>query len=403
MMEKKARTKSGGIAGGNRGDGREMGRAAGIFSRQNAMLAVALVLIASAILYVESTKAGPQVRPSGNQVLPGQPYGANSDAAGRQEGYSPYPPAPELAGIAGYINAPPNLTIASLRGRVVLVDFWDYTCINCIRTLPYVESWYGTYANDGLEIIGVHTPEFDFEKNYSNLKTAVDRFGITYPVVQDNDYATWTAYQNSYWPHDYLIDAQGSVRYDHIGEGGYDETEQEIVQLLSEAKNRSVGMNSTGPNAAVFNPYEIGTPEIYFGQDFRRAPLGNAQPSSVGETFNAAIPQGTLQPNVPYLEGQWTNGADAVRLAGSSGAVELVFTAKNVNIVAGSANTTNLTLYIDGKRVEKQDYCPDAPKGACTVGAQRLYSIIELQGYGTHLLRMEANGTGLELFTFTFG
>ena len=175
------------------------------------------------------------------------------------------------------------------------------------------------------------------------------------------------------------------------------------MQLLSEAKNGSVGMNSTEPNATAFDPYEIGTPEIYFGQDYRRAPLGNAQPSSAGETFNATMPAGSLQPNVPYLEGEWTNEADGAKLAGGSGAIELVFTAKNVNIVAGSANTTNLTLYIDGSRVEGQDYCPDAPKGACTVGAQRLYSIIALPDYGTHLLRIEANGAGFEIYTFTFG
>ncbi len=360
-------------------------------------LVVAVVLIAFAIIYLESVKpkTQPQV-PSPPDKPAQQPQDTGIDL-------SIYPKAPELAGISGYINAPSNLTIASLRGKVVLVDFWTYTCINCIRTLPYVESWYDKYSKDGLVIIGVHTPEFDFEKKYENVLAAVQKYGIKYPVVQDNDYATWTAYQNQYWPRHYLIDANGRIRFDHIGEGGYDETEAQIVQLLSEAKKGSVPMNETKPNATQVNPYSVGTPEIYFGQNFRREPLGNAQPLYAGQEFSASIPAGGLTANVPYLEGDWINNADNVQLASGKGAIELVFTAKNVNIVAGSANSTKLTMYVDGKRVEKQDYCPDAPFGTCTVDRQRLYSIIVLPDYGTHRLRIEAEGAGLQMFTFTFG
>ncbi len=356
------------------------------------MLVVVLAAIIGTIFYIESGKPkrdSPQVTfPSGQN---------NNDA------FSPHPKAPELAGISGYINSPSNLTIASLRGKVVLIDFWTYTCINCIRTLPYVNSWHDKYAKEGLVIIGVHTPEFDFEKKYENVKAAVDKFGIKYPVVQDNSYSTWQAYQNSYWPRHYLIDANGRIRFDHIGEGGYDETEAQIVQLLTEAKNAPVQMNNTKPGAADFNPYGVGTSEIYFGHDFRRAPLGNVQPLYAGQIFNATIPQGSLTANTPYLEGEWINNADNVQLASATGAVELVFTAKNVNIVAGSANSTNLTIFVDGKRAEKQAYCPDSLNGACSVGRQRLYSLLMLPDYGTHRLRMEAEGTGLQLFTFTFG
>lgn len=201
------------------------------------LLAVALVLIAGAILYLESQKpqaAAPAVPSAGNT-------GSQEGKGAQQDDiFSPYPKAPELIGIAGYINAPDNLTIASLRGKVVLLDIWTYTCINCIRTLPYIESWHEKYADDGLVIIGVHSPEFEFEKDYNNVLAAVEKYGLQYPVVLDSEHATWNAYQNRYWPHKYLIDANGRIRYDHIGEGGYDETEAKIVELLSEAKNEQV-------------------------------------------------------------------------------------------------------------------------------------------------------------------
>jgi thiol-disulfide isomerase/thioredoxin len=358
------------------------------------LLVVALALIVGSIFYLESLK--PKLAPVAGNELPSEQQ--KEDGA-----FSIYPKAPELAGITGYINAPSNLTIASLRGKVVLVDFWTYTCINCIRTLPYINSWQEKYANDGLVIIGVHTPEFDFEKDYPNVLAAVKNYGIAHPVVLDNDYATWRAYKNSYWPRKYLIDANGKIRYDHIGEGGYDETEQKIVELLSEAKNKKVQVEEGGVNASDTDFSKIRSPEVYLGAAFRRAPLGNAAPLFPGEEFSAQIPKGELSPNLAYLEGKWTNGNDGVKLNSDSGAVELVFSAKNVNIVAGSANGTNLTIYIDGKRVERQDYCPDAPKGVCGVGGQRLYSVVALPDYGTHRLRMEAVGAGFELYTFTFG
>ncbi|VVC02015.1 Thiol-disulfide oxidoreductase ResA [uncultured archaeon] len=343
-----------------------------------AKLAIALLLIAAAILYLESAK-------------PASP----SPQAGGQQGS-----APELAGIAGYINAPSNLTIASLRGKVVLVDFWAYSCINCIRTFPYLESWHEKYSGYGLVIIGVHSPEFGFEKDYGNVKAAVEKFGIKYPVVLDNSHSTWDAFHNQYWPHGYLIDAKGNIRFDHIGEGGYNETEQQIVQLLSEAKGQAVPMNSTAPNATGVDFGRIQTPEIYFGDSYRRAPLGNAPFSMAeGAEFNATIPAGSLEPNTPYLEGAWINGADAMQLAGGKGAVELAFTAKNVNMVAGSQNGTSVSVFLDGDKAA----CADLGSGACAIREQRLYSLVVLPGYGAHTLRIEANGSGLELYTFTFG
>ena len=140
---------------------------------------------------------------------------------------------PELARISGYINTDP-VTLEELRGNVVLVDFWTYSCINCIRTIPYLNAWHDKYADDGLVIVGVHTPEFEFEKDYNNVKAAVEEFKIQYAVVQDNEKGTWKEYENRYWPRKYLIDNEGYIRYDHIGEGSYAETEKVIQSLLSE-------------------------------------------------------------------------------------------------------------------------------------------------------------------------
>src|ERR671931_112850 len=184
--------------------------------------------------------------------------------------------APEFAQVDGYINTYNNspLKLSSLKGKVVLVDFWTYSCINCIRTIPYLNAWYEKYADDGLVIVGVHTPEFEFEKDYNNVKAAVEKFEIKYPVVQDNDRGTWAAYENRYWPHKYLIDSEGYIRYDHIGEGGYAETEKVIQSLLTE-RAASMGVNSTidqsisnPENAQSINFDQINTPELYFGYQF---------------------------------------------------------------------------------------------------------------------------------------
>lgn len=158
---------------------------------------------------------------------------AASVMPGVAQAATPPAPAPEFTGIENWLNSPP-LTLASQRGKVVLVDFWTYTCINCIRTLPYVTSWHQKYQDQGLVVVGVHTPEFPFERSTANVQKALERFKITYPVAQDNRYATWEAYRNQYWPAVYLIDKQGRIAYRHFGEGNYAETEAEIQRLLAQ-------------------------------------------------------------------------------------------------------------------------------------------------------------------------
>jgi|SRR5919198_3160726 thiol-disulfide isomerase/thioredoxin len=158
----------------------------------------------------------------------------NAKAAQFEIDKSQYKKAPEFTGTTGYINAPAPVKLADLRGKVVLVHFWTYTCANCIHTIPHLNDWYQKYSNKGLVIVGVQTPEFDFEKNIDGVKAAVQNFQIKYPVILDNNYVNWNAYGNNYWPRDYLVDNQGLIRYNHIGEGGYDQTEQMIKSLLAE-------------------------------------------------------------------------------------------------------------------------------------------------------------------------
>jgi thiol-disulfide isomerase/thioredoxin len=158
----------------------------------------------------------------------------NAGAAQFEIDKSQFKKAPEFTDITGYVNTPAPIKLADLKGKVVLVHFWTYTCINCIHTIPHLNEWYQKYSNKGLVIVGVQTPEFDFEKNIDDVKTAVQNFQIKYPVIQDNNYVNWNAYANNYWPRDYLIDNQGLIRYNHIGEGGYDQTEQMIKSLLAE-------------------------------------------------------------------------------------------------------------------------------------------------------------------------
>ena len=190
------------------------------------LLAIAVIAIAGSIIFLEGQKPV-QPTPASKQ-FPLQ--NAQTPLVGNASAYelkkAKYPLAIELVAPQGYINLPQgktNTTIGELAGKkVVLVDFWTYSCINCQRTIPYLNAWYEKYRGAGLEIIGVHTPEFEFEKDYVNVQAAVLKYGIRYPVVQDNDYATWTAYRNRYWPHKYLVDIDGFIVYDHIGEGGYE-------------------------------------------------------------------------------------------------------------------------------------------------------------------------------------
>jgi len=222
---------------------------------RNIILALAGVAIIVSIVVLEHSK--PERTGEGVDV----------DVMTREEKEKIYEPAKEITTPDGFINTE-GITIGDLVGKqVILVDFWTYSCINCQRTLPHLNEWHEKYGDKGLTIIGVHTPEFEFEKEYANVLAAVEKFGVKYPVVLDNDYSTWTAYENRYWPRKYLIDIDGYIVYDHIGEGGYAETEQKIVDLLNERARvlGEGGIVMADGSAEDDDLSRVGSPEVYFG------------------------------------------------------------------------------------------------------------------------------------------
>jgi thiol-disulfide isomerase/thioredoxin len=316
--------------------------------------------------------------------------------------------APELTKITGFINSKP-ITLADLRGKVVLVDFWTYSCINCIRTIPYLNAWYEKYADKGLVIVGVHTPEFEFEKDYNNVQAAVEKFHIRYPVAQDNEKQTWNAYDNRYWPRKYLIDADGYIRYDHIGEGGYAETEKVIQSLLAERAD-SIGANNT-IDQSISNPESsqsvnfdrINTPELYFGYQYSREPLGNSEGYQPDQIVNYTLPDNTkIVPNRIYLAGEWKNYADHMELQSQVGHIVLSYSAKAVNIVAGGKG--ELRILEDNSPLDNSSRGTDISEdGTVTINGQRLYDVVEHEGYGNHQIAIEVVGRGFQIYTFTFG
>lgn len=355
------------------------------------IVAVALILIVSLIILIQSTK-----------TVTLQPPDTNASALKT----SKYEVAPELSGIKGYINAEDGFQLKDVQGKVILIDFWTYSCINCIRTLPYLKAWDEKYRDKGLVIVGVHSPEFEFEKDYNNVQTAVSKNNIKYPVVLDNDFSTWRAYKNRFWPHKYLVDSDGFIRFDHIGEGGYEETERMIQELLLERdeKIRLETPVSTEINATEVDFSRIGTPEIYFGYEFSRQPLGNTETSRPGETVNFTLPQ-NISGNRAYLEGSWKSQNDHMELVSQSGKVVLRYKAKVVNIVAGQK--ANLSIKLDGDYLTEAQLGSDSKridnKSISIVEEMRLYNLVDDTGYFEKTVEITLEGKGFRIYTFTFG
>ena len=323
---------------------------------------------------------------------------------------SQFKKAPEFEGIISYINSN-GTKLSDLKGKVVLIDFWTYSCINCIRTLPYLVDWNQKYSDKGLVIVGIHSPEFEFEKGIDNVKQAVMRFGIKYPVLLDNDKGTWNAFQNSYWPRKYLVDSEGFIRYDHIGEGGYVETENAIRNLLAERTGQQsispTSVNKTNlsvPDSQSIDFNQIKTPELYFGYQYARSQLGNNEGFDPEKIVNYTLASSKLKPNVIYLEGEWKNNADSMELAGKDGKIILEYSAKSINIVAGGEG--DITVMEFGK--DNQTSNPYSgndldSEGKLTIDGQRLYNIGSHQDYGNHQIAIDVSGTGFRIYTFTFG
>jgi cytochrome c biogenesis protein CcdA/thiol-disulfide isomerase/thioredoxin len=305
--------------------------------------------------------------------------------------------APEFVGTERWWNTPGDrpLTIAGLRGRVVLVDFWTYSCINCIRTLPYLKAWDARYRRDGLMIVGVHTPEFPFEREAGNVEEAIERNGIRYPVVQDNEQETWNAYGNQYWPAEYFIDADGNVRYVHFGEGEYGEKEHVIRQLLAEAGDR-VGRGMSGAHGIAPSP-GVTTPETYLGAA-RAERFTNSMLSPGSHEFTAPK---QLPANEFAYRGRWRIGFDSATAEG--GSLELNFGARRVYLVLGTKDgrPRRMRVLLDGKPVGAAAGS-DVHGDVVTVGPQRLYNLVSLPSAQNHVLRLEPE-PGVMGYSFTFG
>jgi cytochrome c biogenesis protein CcdA/thiol-disulfide isomerase/thioredoxin len=292
-----------------------------------------------------------------------------------------YGRAPELTGLTNWINSKP-LTLKQLRGKVVLIDFWTYSCINCLRTLPHVKAWYRTYHDKGLVVIGVHTPEFAFEHVPSNVRGAVKRLGVTYPVALDNDYATWNAFQNQYWPAKYLIDRRGHLRYYHFGEGSYDTTEARIRTLLGE----NAGMLPVANELADPTPTGLMTPESYLGYE-RLARF--AQKSVTPNRFATYdLPASDLQQDELAYGGRWKVQAQRI-VAGPDAQLRLRFRARSVHLVLGGRGS--VAVIVDGK-----------PVGVVPVRGSRLYTLARLPDLRSRLLELHFS-PGVEAYAFTFG
>jgi thiol-disulfide isomerase/thioredoxin len=317
-----------------------------------------------------------------------------------------YKKAPELVGISGYINTLPEELQQKINDNVVLYDIWTYSCINCIRTLPFITAWDEKYSDQGLLIVGIHSPEFEFEKDINNVKTAVAKHGISYPVVLDNDKKTWDAFDNNYWPRKYIADHEGYIRYDHIGEGGYDETEQIIQKLLKERADY-MGMNVVVTEDLVqINEFEhswLVTPELYFGFNFAagRNQLGNSVGFAPNQNVTYAIPESLTLHNF-YLDGTWTNLEGSMRLVSDSGRIVLPYNGKQVNIV--TKGEANLEILLDGKLISSENAGNDVDtKGQVHTHYSDLYNIIKTNKSEQHILEIIVNNPGFEIFTFTFG
>jgi len=293
---------------------------------------------------------------------------------------------PALSAAKGWINSPP-LEPSDLAGKVVLYDFWTYSCINCQRTLPHLKALYDRYKGDGLVIVGIHSPEFDFEKDHGNVQRAVEHYGVTWPVALDDDMTIWNAFNNQYWPAEYLTDRNGKLRQVRFGEGDYDAKENDVRTLL--------GVATDSPRAATTGadlpPSAAQSPEIHFGLAF-----GGNQFDSSPEKQDAGTQTYTLPDPVPQnsfaLSGQWSTTDQDIEAGTADSVMVLRYQGGEVNLVAGATTSTTVTVELDGK-----------PLTTIDVQEHDLYNVIEGGPSGFHTLTFRTQSAGLQLFAFTFG
>jgi len=355
-------------------------------------LAAAVVVIAASIVALEQPWRTKSSVPSAPADLPPElkklPGGADFQSA------------------TGWINTPAGqpVDLVSLRGQVVLVDFWTYSCINCIRTLPYVRAWYGLYHDDGLEIVGVHTPEFRFERDADNVRDAARRYNLTYPIALDNDAGIWTAYHNHYWPAKYLIDAYGKIRYTHFGEGGYDETEAKIRELLVES-GHALGNETSNVFSGASSGAAGVTPELYAASHggSRQSAIGNREGYRAGENITYARPDAIDRDRI-YLVGSWHDADDTVDARDGEASVVVRFAGGGGNFVADGPQGACIQVLLDGQLIGHDRAGADVTyteNGPCiTLDGPRSYLF-----YGgpdeEHVVELKAP-SGFRLYTFDF-
>lgn len=295
--------------------------------------------------------------------------------------FNNYGPAPQFSGLQSWQNSEP-LVLAELQGKVILVHFWTYSCINCIRSLPYLNKWYEQYQPSGLEIIGIHTPEFTFEKVNNNVQAAINRYSVKFPVAQDNNYATWKAFENQFWPALYLVDQNGNIVYTHFGEGDFNVTEKAIRILLG------LEGEFTSPPVEIINKPQ--TPEIYFGKLRLNNFGGNEEPSNAEQIY--VFPK-NLAKNKFALEGRWRFEPEAVTHTQGFGKLRVNFNSSKINMVAQSRKPITLRIFVDGKLHK-----------AVTVSGSDIYPLFDTTDGNTNyrLMEVEIPESGVQIFTMTF-
>lgn len=310
----------------------------------------------------------------------------------------------EMVSPSGFVNTR-SFTLKDIVGKkVILLDFMTYSCINCQRTFPYLNAWYKRYKDEGLEIVAIHTPEFAFEKKIENVQKAALDFGLTFPIVLDNDYATWNAYENQYWPHKYLIDINGNVVYDHVGEGSYDKTEAKIVELL---KERALVTGSfVSDTKTSVTPYSVyaKSPETYFGAG-RNSNFGNGKAGIISGEMNYVLPQIVLRDKY-YLVGNWKVENEYAENIGAPVDLVFKFDAKDVYMVAGvldAVGKREIEIYLDGSMINEAVSGDDVQQGKSVIQESRLYHLISLPVAGEHTIRIIFKNPNTRIYTFTFG
>lgn len=302
-------------------------------------------------------------------------------------------PAPTLKGLTNWINSPP-LTLSKLKGKVVLVDFWTYSCINCIRSIPYVQKWYTTYQDKGFVVLGINTPEFAFEHDPTNVANAVKDDGISYPVALDNSYDTWNAFKNSSWPADYLIDKQGNIRYISLGEGGYDTTEKAIQELLG-IKQPLQTKDETVPVG------EEQTPETYFGTDRGEGFVGSPDITDETGITDTYTSDKNLSSGEWTLSGDWKVTGESITSANDDATLTFDTFAKDVYVVAAPTDGSG-TMTVGLPAADSGSYGSDAPDGVVTIDQSKLYHIVSLKSVKESKVTLTVP-KGVTLYTFTFG